>query len=517
MRLALCHAASPAFLPAIRQRTTRTIVVVLGIRRTCRDSPFHVPWHTSTIVCAFPEPSLVRPAIRPNPCSRREIVRAGLFGAGATGLSLADVLASRASRAAANEPTRETSVILLYLHGGPSHLETYDLKPAAPIEYRSLFRPIATNVAGLDVCEHLPRHAAIADNFALIRSLHHKMSSHSDGGIEVLTGKTPVRPDPASLSVGEHPDLGAVASRMKGVHPDAVPRYVALPQKPYMTRPAYLGLQHGPFVVGDPSAPGFKPPSLTLAGGLDAGGLNQRRGLLQQFDRLRADLDLHGSLAGADKFQELALQMLASPKTAEAFDLSQEDETLRDRYGRHLWGQSCLLARRLAEAGTAVVTVFFDSPKNAPEFSNWDDHYLNNGRPGHFGQYLERRLPYLDQALATLIGDLHDRGRDQDIMVVVLGEFGRTPRIATNPNGAGRDHWPDAQSALVSGGGLRTGQVIGATNSKGEYPTQRPLGPQDLLATVYRHLGIDHRAALVDYAGRPTPILFDGEPIAELI
>lgn len=448
----------------------------------------------------------------PGPIRRREFLQAGLLGIG--GLSLADVLAARE---AGPGPGRETSVILLYMHGGPSHLETYDLKPAAPVEYRSVFRPIATNVPGLDVCELFPRQALLADKFSLVRSLHHGMSSHSDGGIEVLTGKTPVRPDPASQSVGEHPDLGAVASKLRGVHPDAVPRWVAIPQKPYMTRPAYLGLHHGAFVVGDPSRPDYKPPHLTLATGLDGHGLDNRKNLLRQFDRLRADLDLHGNLAGNDRFRDLALRMLGSPKTAAAFDLAQEDDALRERYGRNLWGQSFLLARRLAEAGTTVVTVFVDTPKTGQEFTNWDDHIMNAGRPGHFGDYMRVRLPYLDQALATLVEDVYARQLDKRIMILALGEFGRTPRLSKNANGVGRDHWPDAQCAFVSGGGLRMGQVVGSTNARGEYPAHRPYTPRDLLATAYRHLGIDPSATLLDRSGRPTPILSDGEPIAELI
>lgn len=443
---------------------------------------------------------------------RREFLQAGALALG--GATLADVMAARA----ASQPSgKDTSVIFLYLHGGPSHLETYDLKPLAPSSYRSVFGAIATCVAGLDVCEYLPRHAKVADKFSLVRSLHHGMSSHSDGGIEVLTGKTPTRPDPASLSVSEHPDLGSIASKLRGPHTNALPQYVSLPQRPYMTRPAYLGVHHGAFVVGDPSSNGFSPPRLTLAAGLDGEGLNNRRELLCALDRMRADVDLRGTLRGTDEFREAALRMLTSPEAAGAFDLSQEDDTLRDRYGRHVWGQSCLLARRLAEAGVAVITVFVDTPQTGPDFTNWDDHIQNAMRPGHFGVYLRRRLAYYDQVVSTLIEDIFDRGLDQQILVVAMGEFGRTPRLSSNVNGVGRDHWPDAQAALVSGGGLRMGQVVGATNSKGEYPSERPLRPQDLLAVVYRHLGIDPATPLIDHAGRPIAVLSDGEPIAELI
>lgn len=448
----------------------------------------------------------------PGPVRRREFLQAGMLACG--GLALSDVLAARA---AAGEQNADTSVILLYLHGGPSQLETYDLKPNAPIEYRSVFDPIPTNVPGLDICELFPLQAKIADKFSLVRSVHHTMSSHSDGGIEVLTGKTPTKPDPTSTSKSEHPDLGSIASRMHGSHPDAIPRYVSIPSAQYMTRPAYLGLHHGAFTVGDPSSSNYKPPVLQLAGGRDGAGLGNRRELIAQLDKLRGNLDLRGSLDGTDKFRELAFDMLTGPKVAAAFDLSKEDDKLRDRYGRHLWGQSCLLARRLAEAGTSVITLSINTPKNGDEFTNWDDHIMNAGRPGHFAGYMRTRLPYMDQSLSALIEDIFARGVDQKIMVAVLGEFGRTPRLSHNANGTGRDHWPDAQTVLLSGGGLKMGQVVGSTNSKAEFPKERPLTPKDILATIYRHLRIDPAAAFTDFSGRSIPILGEGAPIAELI
>src|SRR5262249_18201137 len=196
---------------------------------------------------------------------------------------------------------------------------------------------------------------------------------------------------------------------------------------------------------------------------------------------------------------------------------SRESDRLRDRYGRNIFGQGCLLSRRLAEAGVSVITVVINTPKNGPEFTNWDDHIMNAMRPGHFGKYMETRLPYYDQAVSALIEDVYLRGLDRQILIVAMGEFGRTPRLSRNADGVGRDHWPDAQSVLVSGGGLKMGQVIGATNSKGEFPAQRPCTPKDVLATVYRHLGIDPKFTFLDPSGRPVPILGEGEPFAELI
>ena len=446
------------------------------------------------------------------PVSRRRFLQVGTLALG--GAMLPDVLRARA---ASGQPNADTSVILLYLHGGPSQLETYDLKPNAPSTYRSLYAPIATAVPGMEICEHLPLHAKVADKFSIVRSLHHDIGIHSDGGIIVLTGKRPSQLDPTSSSKSEHPDFGSVASRIRGLGEHAIPPYVSLPNQLYMTRPTYLGAHHASFEAGDPSSKTYAPPQLSVASAASHSTLETRRSLLRQIDRLRSDLDLQDQLTGTDQFRELAFQMLTSSKAAEAFDVTCESDALRDRYGRHAWGQGCLLARRLAEAGTAVISIYIDSPMPSQDYTNWDDHIGNAGRPGHFGMYMERRLPYLDQALSALIEDIYARALDQKIMVVVVGEFGRTPRLSENSTGVGRDHWPQAYSALFSGGGLRMGQVVGATNSKAEYPTERPYTPQDMLATVYRHLGIDVEQSFVDFAGRPIPILPGGSPIAELL
>jgi hypothetical protein len=241
--------------------------------------------------------------------------------------------------------------------------------------------------------------------------------------------------------------------------------------------------------------------------------------LLGELDSARRGLDQTAATPGIDSFRRQAFGVLTSPAVACAFDLQQESDKLRDRYGRHLWGQSCLLARRLAEAGTAVVSVIANTPENGPKFTNWDDHPGNAMRPGHFAEYMRVRLPYFDQAVAALVEDVHDRGLDRDVLILVMGEFGRTPRLRTGPpdNSIGRDHWPDAYSVLVSGGGLRMGEVVGATNARGEYPTAAPVTPQDMLATVYRHLGIDPGRHFTDSVGKPVPILYRGEPIRQLI
>src|SRR5262245_6078884 len=220
---------------------------------------------------------------------------------------------------------------------------------------------------------------------------------------------------------------------------------------------------------------------------------------------------------GSDRFRESAYRMLASSKVGQARDITRESDRLRERYGRNVWGQGCLFARRLAEAGVAVSVVNINTPKNGDEYTNWDDHIMNAMRPGHFAGYMRTRLPYFDQAISALIEDVFARGLHRKIMILAYGEFGRTPRLSSNAQGTGRDHWPDAQSVLISGGGLKMGQVVGATNSKGEFPSVRPTSPKDVLATVYRHLGIDPKHSFLDHSGRPVPILGEGEPIAELI
>jgi uncharacterized protein (DUF1501 family) len=444
---------------------------------------------------------------------RRDFLKAGGLALG--GLSLSELLARRADAGTAR---RDTSVILIYCSGGASQLETYDLKPDGPEEMRSIFKPIATRVPGMAICEHFPRQARIADRFSLIRSMHHTINIHNDGSILTLTGKAPTVPDPSSQAKSEHPDLGMIATKMLGMHPAGLPRYVSIPSPFHMTRPTYLGSACQPFATGDVSQPGYTPPLLRLRG-VNESALTDRRRLLGRLDAIRRAGERTVSADPLDPFREQAFDILTSPAVARAFDLEREPEKLRDRYGRHLWGQACLMARRLAEAGTSVISVIANTPKAGPMFTNWDDHPGNAMRPGHFGDYMKVRLPYFDEAVAALIEDIFERGLDRRVMVVVVGEFGRTPRLRYGPpdRSIGRDHWPDAYSALVSGGGLRMGQVVGATNARGEYATDSPVTPQDLLATIYRHLGVDVGQAFTDATGRPTPVLYAGEPIRALI
>ena len=445
------------------------------------------------------------------PLRRREFLRLGTLALG--GLGLSDLLAARSI---AGKADPGTSVILFWMWGGPSQYETWDPKPDAPDTIRGPFKPIHTAVPGMKICEVFPLQAQIADKFSLVRSLHHQMSAHNDGSIELLTGKTPARPDPTSTALSDHPDFGMIASHVRGKQPNGMPTYIGIPRQPFMTRPNYLGVSHSAFATGDPSVANFRPGGLILDAGLNSSRLDDRRGLRSQFDSLRRGHELSTKPETNDSFEESAFAMLTSPKVASAFDISREDPRLRDRYGRHLWGQATLLARRLAEAGSAVITIDALAPTLSDRYFSWDDH-INPQTRWDMADAMRYRAPFMDQAISALIDDVYNRGLDQKILIVAAGEFGRTPRLVQSSGLIGRDHWPDAMSALISGGGLKMGQVVGSTDRQGAYPADRPLTPKDLLATIYRHLGIDCRAEYRDKTGRPLPILAEGDPIRELI
>lgn len=449
------------------------------------------------------------------PVARRSFLEAGSLALG--GLGLSDLLRSRAQAKEAGETSADTSVILIWLQGGPSHMETYDLKPEAPLEYRGECSPIATAAPGMDICEYLPEHARVADRFTLIRSIAHGFANHAGGAGRFLSGYNPLRVlDP----LAQFPCLGPVVSKMlDGRRDPTMPRYVASAENVYGGGAASLGPAYLPFVVGgDPNSPKFKVNNLSLAPDLRH-RLDDRRALLTAVDGLRRELDNSGLMESMDQFNREAASLLTSEKAREAFDLSKEDPKVRDKYGRHKWGQRALLARRLVEAGTSFVTMQMQNPQIPGAIGNWDIHAVN----GHLFDDTRARLPVYDKAVAALIEDIYERGLDKKVMLIVSGEFGRTPRI--NPQKGtdskvvqpGRDHYSAAMSVLVSGGGMQTGQVIGSTTSRGERPKTRRLDPNDLLATVYRHLGIDYRALVPDASGRPVPLIPHGEPIAELL
>jgi hypothetical protein len=423
--------------------------------------------------------------------------------------------------AAAGDSLPDTSVIFVWLPGGPPHMEMYDMKPDAPAEYRGDFRPVATNVPGIQVCEHLPLHTRVADKFAVIRSIAHTFADHGGGHKRFLTGREPNSPVDF---VNDHPMVGSMVCKVRGERPDGVPNYVCGTDAGregidvFSFGSSYLGPSVHPFAVpGDPSAPNFEVRNLSLAQPADA--LNERLGLLGQFDALDNNLDNSGTMAAMGTHRQRALTLLTTPAARHAFDLTQEPASVRERYGMHRYGQRALLARRLVEAGASFVTMVMENPAgvdgNLPTdvTYNWDSHAVNC----HIFTDSRFRFPFYDRAVTALIEDLYDRGLDQKVFLIVTGEFGRTPRITYSNGRPGRDHWPQAMSVLVSGGGFRMGQVIGSTNARGEHPQDRPMTPNDLWATMFRHLGIDFtHTSFPDHTGRPMPILPYGTPIVEL-
>lgn len=461
------------------------------------------------------------PASRcPGPLSRRHFLKVGALTFGSLGSVGLLPWTLRANPSGAASP--ETAVILVWLPGGPPHMETYDLKPAAPEEYRGAFRPIRTNVPGIEISEHLPLHARIADKYALIRSIAHNFADHGGGHKRFLTGRDPAAPDGF---VNDHPMVGSMVYKVRGQRPGGVPNYVAGTDDGrghidvFSFGSAYLGPSVHPFnVTGDPSAPNFQVRNLHAT--LPATRLRDRLQLLGRLDRAPAGPDTTGAVGAIDTNRARALDLLTADAARTAFDLSREPRRLRERYGMHRYGQRALLARRLVEAGASFVTMVMENPTFPGQpmptdvTYNWDSHAVNC----HLYTDCLYRFPMYDRAVTALIEDLYDRGLDRRVLLIVTGEFGRTPRLSYSNGRPGRDHWPQAMSVLVAGGGLRTGQVVGSTNSRGEHPKDRPLTPNDLWATMFQHLGIDHaRTAFLDHTGRPMPILPYGSPIGELL
>jgi uncharacterized protein (DUF1501 family) len=409
--------------------------------------------------------------------SRRGFLQIGAFGAG---LTLAELLRQRALGGAA--PTRPKSAIMVYLPGGPSHLDMYDLKPDAPKEFRGEFKPIATNVPGVQICELFPMQAKMWDKLAVVRSVV-SVNEHSD--MLVMTGYS----DRENRTAG-HPSFGAVVSKLRGGRDAAVPPFVSLRGMSRGTEPGYLGVAHRPFT---PSGPGLR--NLRFAAGVTEGRLDQRKALLGGFDAVRRDIDGTGTMAGLDSFQARAIDMVTSGTVRKALDLNTEERKTRERYKG---AEAFLTARRLVEAGVGCVTL---------ATGGWDTH-------GNNFRTLRRQLPVVDRGVANLVQDLHDRGLDKDVVVVMWGEFGRTPRVNRN---AGRDHWAPCMSALVAGGGLKMGQAVGASSARGEYPKDRRVTVPQVLATLYHALGIDPSRTFPSGSGRPMYVLDDREPVRELL
>ncbi len=473
-----------------------------------------------------------RPTLNcPGPIDRRSWLKIGGLSLGALAAGVAPttarLLAAEGTRDSKRQPNDDFSVIWFWANGGPSHFETFDLKPDAPDTIRGPFQPIATNVPGIEISEQLPKLARMADKFAILRSLQHNRGEHSGGTHRLLTGYPSVA---ANLQNAEFPDIGAVVSKMLESRAADVPTYIAN-SKSYGGGPGYLGPAYMPFMPGNDTESGtgnqaYPPVPLYLTEAnranfaLSPDGvltLRTRYGLLDTMNELALHIDRRGEIDTFDGFQRRAIEMLAGPRTREAFNLAQEDARTRAEYGDTHWGKSLLTARRLVEAGTRFVQVLagFTLRESTGRITSWDDHSVNCDI---FKAY-EERMPVFDQAVSALIADLYRRGLDRRVLFVFSGEFGRTPTIRNQDASGrpGRDHWPRAMNVLLAGGGLRMGQVIGETNARGEEPIRRAMDSNCLLATIYHRFGIDMQHEFHDLSGRPFPILKNGEPIAELL
>ncbi|MBD3673554.1 MAG: DUF1501 domain-containing protein [Planctomycetaceae bacterium] len=439
--------------------------------------------------------------------SRRSFVQAGLLGVG--GLSLSDYLTLRTANAAPQSHSRGNgkSVILFWMSGGPGHMETWDPKPNAVDQYRGPFGAISTSVAGTQFGELLPEQAKIADKVSIVRTVCHKSGDHTKGNHWMLTGYEGPAFNAPDNRVQKRPAMGSVISKLCGSNERGMPAYTAVPHLRGGTDnifhyATYLGGGHDPFIVNsDPNKSDFRVQNLSLQRGLTLDRLDNRRHLLSTIDHHRAAAE--EAAQNMNSHQQNAFELLTSEKVRDAFDISREDDSLRDQYGRHTFGQSALLARRLVESGVSFVTVNCEP---------WDHHGTANRYKTEEGA--NKLIPPFDRALAALVRDLEDRGLSDQTLIVAMGEFGRTPRMNS---AGGRDHWGHTFSVLFSGGGLRMGQTIGSSTPRGEYVADLPFDPQDVTATVYHHMGLNPHQTLQDRAGRPIHLAERGTPIAQLI
>jgi hypothetical protein len=456
--------------------------------------------------------------------SRRNLLKAGW--AGMVGLSLPDVLRSRARAVEAGRPIAgRKSVILLWMAGGPSHIDTWDPKPDRPLQNRGPFGVISTRLPGVFFCEHLPKQAAMLDKFTIIRSVDCRNSNHEPNKVfQTANLEAEPRTNPAALG---YPAIGSIVAKLHGPNHPTMPPYVAfMKSRSHLAFAGDLGKKYDPFLadqaaklpvysnVGVDTGKTSGADFFTLPAGLSAERLGSRRSLLQSLDHLRGSLDRSAAIDGLDQFEQQALELLTGQRARDAFDLTNEPAPVRERYGNHLWCQQALLARRLVEAGAAFVTIDLSYHTAS---GTWDNHGDNIPPYGGISKGLRPLLPLFDHLITTLVGDLDERGLLDDVLILALGEFGRTPMMGTQGSTDGRNHWPVVMSMSLAGGGFRHGQVIGASEPDGGYIKDRPVTPADLAATIYHHIGVPLDATYLDAVGRPLPIVRDGAPIAELI
>jgi hypothetical protein len=436
--------------------------------------------------------------------TRRDALHFGLSALGLGGM--ADLLRLRAQAAEENaQPRQRTACILIWMDGGPSHFETFDPKPESPVEIRGDFEAIDTKIPGVQFSQYLPRLASIADKFAVVRSVRHDQGNHGAGNHYMMTGAPPRIPVGCGAFVSFHPSLGSVAAYELGA-PQGLPAYFSMPSMSRSGGPNFLGAKYAPFVVADnPESPNFRVRDVALPQGLADDRFVKRRGLRSQVDRLQriADKASGDPVAAVDEYYRQGYNLVTSPEAQRAFEIQQEPDQVRDAYGRNAFGQRALLARRLVEAGVPFVTLYD---------GGWDHH------SDIFGGF-RNRMPPFENTIAALIEDLDRRGLLETTMVVALGEFGRTPKISTlaGQSKPGRDHWSNAMSILFAGCGTPGGTVVGATDRNGHSAVERVLSPENFASTVYRKLGIDPGKIYYTPQGRPTHLVSDPTPIAELM
>jgi len=430
--------------------------------------------------------------------TRRDFLQIGLGGT--MGLGLCDLLRLQANTQGKNQKGSKTKCILVWLDGGPSHYETFDPKPDAPSGIRGEFKSIPTSVPGIHFSEVVPNLAKVMDKSTIIRSICHKDPNHGGGNHYMMTGAPTPVPVACGAFVTFHPSYGSMISYERGIR-GGLPAYMSLPRMSRSGGPNFLGGQHAPFVIGgDPNGESFRVRDVVLPKSISESRAKNRRELREQLDRLKRIQDPLAAdpTITFDQFYEQGVDLVTSPQAQSAFDIHQESDTIRDQYGRNDLGQRLLMARRLTEVGVSFVTVYY---------GGWDNH------TNLFSRFKGSFMSKLDQGLASLIKDLHDRGSAENTMVICLGEFGRTPKINKD---AGRDHWPHAMSVLMSGAGIPGGQIVGATDARGFYASDNVYSPEDFAASLYTKMGIDPTQTLFQSTGRPIRLVNGGSPIKEL-
>jgi hypothetical protein len=452
------------------------------------------------------------------------MLKASVLGLG--GLTLPRLLQERAKAAAVGAPMgSRKSVILLWMTGGPSHIDTWDPKPDRPLQNRGPFGTIPTRLPGVLFCEHYPLQAALLDKLTIIRSVDCRHSNHEPNMV-MQTANLAAEPR-ENREAHLYPAFGSIIAKYRGPNHPSMPPYVAfMKSRSHLAWGGYLGKTYDPFIanqavslpvydmVGKNTGAMSDARLFQFPAGLSHERIQERRSLLKDFDRLRNDMDASGAMETMDRYGQQAVDLLMGRRAQEAFDLSREPDRVRERYGTHLWCQQTLLARRLVEAGVAFVTIDLSYHTAS---GTWDNHGDNIPPYGGISKGLKPLLPLFDHLFTTLVHDLDQRGLLDEVLVIAMGEFGRTPQMGTQGSTDGRNHWPVVMSMALAGGGFRHGQVIGATEKDGGHVKERPVTPGDLAATIYQHMGVPLDAAYLDTTGRPRPIIDQGTPIRELL